>query len=107
MILLNKLVKPFEHLLASDHKRLFLKLFYSANRLSIAAFNIMPSAQQASFVLDGTDEDGGSYVVSATQRSHQTLLSDPEVKRLESVSLEVCDLNPCVTTDCTLALVWT
>ena len=52
MILLNKLVKPFEHLLASDHKRLFLKLFYSANRLSIAAFNIMPSAQQASFVLD-------------------------------------------------------
>lgn len=107
MILLNKLVKPFEHLLASDHKRLFLKLFYSANRLSIAAFNIMPSAQQASFVLDGTDEDGGSYAVSATQRSHQTLLSDPEVKRLESVFLEVCDLNPCVTTDCTLALVWT
>ena len=107
MILLNKLVKPFEHLLASDHKRLFLKLFYSANRLSIAAFNIMPSAQQASFVLDGTDEDGGSYVVSATQRSHQTLLSDPEVKRLESVFLEVCDLNPCVTTDGTLALVWT
>lgn len=107
MILLNKLVKPFEHLFASDHKRLFLKLFYSADRLSIAAFNIMPSAQQASFVLDGTDEDGGSYVVSATQRSHQTLLSDPEVKRLESVFLEVCDLNPCVTTDCTLALVWT
>ena len=107
MILLNKLVKPFEHLLVSDHKCLFLKLFYSANRLSIAAFNITPSTQQAYFVPDGTDEDGGSYVVSATQRSHPGLLSDPEVKRLESVFLEVCDLNPCVTTDCTLALVWT
>lgn len=40
--LLNKLVKPFEHLLESDHKCLFLKLFYSASHLSIAVFNIMP-----------------------------------------------------------------
>ena len=60
MILLIKLVKPFEHLLASDHKCLFLKLFYSANHLSIAAFNITPNTQQAYFILDGMDEDGGS-----------------------------------------------
>lgn len=97
--LLNKLVKPFEHLLESDHKCLFLKLFYSASHLSIAVFNIMPSTRQAYFVLDGKDEDGGPYVVSATQRRHQMLLSGLEVKRLEIFFLEVCDLNPCFTTD--------
>ena len=47
MILLNKLVKPFEPLLESDHKCLFLKLFYSANHLSVIALNVMPSTQQA------------------------------------------------------------
>lgn len=47
MILLNKLVKSFEHLPENDPKRLFLKLFHSANHLSVIALNIMLSTQQA------------------------------------------------------------
>lgn len=39
MILLNKLVKPFEHLLESDHKCLFLELLYCASHPTAKPLN--------------------------------------------------------------------
>lgn len=44
MILLNKLVRPLEHLLESDHKCLFLKLFYCASHLTVTALNTQHTA---------------------------------------------------------------